>query len=229
MNSMATCLHWWGVAPAQVWSMITRMAMAAALAVASLVSAGAAAASSAAQSPMVTAAQWGSVPAPFPAAGEPYRSRPHSQITGLTVHHQGEVWKDGADVAAYLRRLQQWSRRERAWVDVPYHFVIAPDGLVYEGRSLDWAGDSNTAYDTAGQVQVMLLGNFEEQQPSAAQLLSATRLLAKLMLAYSLGPQAIVAHRHHTTQTVCPGQNLMAVFDDLRREAHRVASAEVAR
>ena len=132
-------------------------------------------------------------------------------------------------MAAYLRRLQQWSRRERVWVDVPYHFVIAPDGVVYEGRSLEWAGDSNTAYLTAGQVQVMLLGNFQEQEPSAAQLLSATRLLAKLMVTYSLGPQTIVAHRHHTTQTVCPGQNLMAVFDDLRREAHRLARAEVAR
>lgn len=204
-------------------------AFAVALAANLMAFAGAAAAGDSASLQTITAEQWGSVPAPVAASGSSFRSRPHSQITGLTVHHQGEIWRDGADVAAYLRRLQQWSRRERAWVDVPYHFVIAPDGVVYEGRSLEWAGDSNTAYETAGQVQVMLLGNFQEQEPSAAQLLSATRLLAKLMVTYSLGPQTIVAHRHHTTQTVCPGQNLMAVFDDLRREAHRLASAEVAR
>jgi hypothetical protein len=204
-------------------------AFAVALAANLMAFAGAAAAGDSASLQTITAEQWGSVPAPVAASGSSFRSRPHSQITGLTVHHQGEIWRDGADVAAYLRRLQQWSRRERVWVDVPYHFVIAPDGVVYEGRSLEWAGDSNTAYLTAGQVQVMLLGNFQEQEPSAAQLLSATRLLAKLMVTYSLGPQTIVAHRHHTTQTVCPGQNLMAVFDDLRREAHRLARAEVAR
>lgn len=126
---------------------------------------------------------------------------------------------EGADVAAYLRRLQQWSRRERAWVDVPYHYVIAPDGVVYEGRSLEWAGDSNTAYDTAGQVQVMLMGNFEEQQPTSAQLRAAAQLLAQLMMRHSLGPERIVAHRHHTSQTVCPGAKLMAMFEAMRSEA----------
>ena len=164
---------------------------------------------------LITADQWGSLPAPEAS----YRSRPHAQVTGLTVHHQGETWSEGADVASYLRRLQQWSRRERAWVDVPYHYIVAPDGTVYAGRDTAWAGDSNTVYDTTGQLQVMLLGNFEEQRPTAAQLQATARLLASLMTAHGLSPDRIVAHRHHTTQTVCPGIHLMSVFEDLRQTA----------
>jgi len=167
---------------------------------------------------LITAAQWGSVSPPEAA----YRSRRHQAITGLTVHHQGETWQAGADVAAYLRRLQQWSRRERAWVDVPYHYIVAPDGAVYAGRDPQWAGDSNTDYNTLGQLQVMLLGNFEEQQPSPAQLQATARLLGQLLALHGLAPDRIRAHRHHTTQTVCPGEQLMLVFEDLRAQAAAV-------
>jgi hypothetical protein len=167
---------------------------------------------------LITAAQWGSVSPPEAA----YRSRRHQAITGLTVHHQGETWQAGADVAAYLRRLQQWSRRERAWVDVPYHYIVAPDGAVYAGRDPQWAGDSNTDYNTLGELQVMLLGNFEEQQPSPAQLQATARLLGQLLALHGLAPDRIRAHRHHTTQTVCPGEQLMLVFEDLRAQAAAV-------
>lgn len=174
---------------------------------------------------IVSASQWGSEPPPQTV----YRSRPHGVITGLTVHHQGETWQAGADVAAYLRRLQQWSRRERAWVDVPYHYIVSPEGQVYAGRGLHWAGDSNTPYDTTGQVQVMLLGNFEHQQPSAAQLQATAQLLGQLMAAYGLAPQHIVGHRHHSHQTVCPGAHLMSVFEDLRAQATAMRATLVPR
>ena len=159
---------------------------------------------------------WGSVEPPGTGS---YKSRPQSTIRGITVHHQGEHWVAGNDVAAYLRRLQQWSRQARAWIDVPYHFIIAPDGAVYTGRSLSWAGDSNTDYDTLGEVQLMLLGNFEEQQPTAEQLRSTVGMLALLMAEHGLTADSIRAHRHHTGQTVCPGANLMARFEALREEA----------
>lgn len=174
---------------------------------------------------IIGAQQWGSEPPPQAA----YRSREHGVITGLTVHHQGETWQTGADVAAYLRRLQQWSRRERAWVDVPYHYIVSPEGQVYAGRGLQWAGDSNTDYDTAGQVQVMLLGNFEHQQPSAAQLQATAQLLGQLMAVYGLAPQHIVGHRHHSNQTVCPGAHLMSVFEDLRAQATAMRATLVPR
>jgi hypothetical protein len=171
---------------------------------------------------VVSAAQWGSVPPPALA----YRSRRQALITGLTVHHQGEFWQPGADVAAYLRRLQQWSRRERTWVDVPYHYIVAPDGRVYAGRDPQWAGDSNTDYDTMGQLQVMLLGNFEEQQPSPAQLQSTAKLLGELLGLHGLAPEGIRAHRHHTAQTVCPGEHLMSVFEELRAQAAALRASQ---
>ena len=158
---------------------------------------------------IVSAQAWG---------GAASRSAPPSpqRITHLTVHHQGELWQEGADVPAYLRRLQRWSREAKGWPDLPYHYIVAPDGTVYAGRPPALPGDTNTEYDPRGHLQVMLLGNFEVQSPSAAQWRSTVRLLAQLLAEHRLAPEALGAHRHHSAQTVCPGANLFARFDELR-------------
>lgn len=137
----------------------------------------------------------------------------------LTVHHQGEVWPEGKEVAPYLQRLQRWSRQTRGWVDIPYHYIVAPDGQVYAARPVELPGDSNTDYDTRGHLQLMLLGNFELQQPTAAQWQATVALLAWLMREHGLGPERIGAHRDHSDQTVCPGAHLMQRFDALREQA----------
>lgn len=138
---------------------------------------------------------------------------PPQQISHITLHHQGETWKDGADVPAYLRRLQQWSRETRHWADIPYHYVIAPDGRIYAARPLAQAGDTNTEYDPRGHALVMLLGNFEEQQPTPAQLNAAVELTAWLARENKLGLDDIASHKDYSRQTVCPGKNLYAYLE----------------
>ncbi|MFT7774671.1 peptidoglycan recognition family protein [Roseateles sp.] len=137
---------------------------------------------------------------------------PAQQISKITLHHQGEIWKDGTDVAAYLRRLQQWSRNTKHWADIPYHYVIAPDGRIYAARPLAQAGDTNTEYDPRGHALVMLLGNFEEQQPTPGQLDAAVELTAWLAREHRLGVNAIASHKDFSKQTVCPGKNFYDAY-----------------
>ncbi len=153
-------------------------------------------------------AEWGGAPTPLPALPQ--------RITRLTLHHQGEVWKAGTDVPSYLRRLQDWSRNARGWADIPYHYVVAPDGLVYAARPVQIAGDTNTDYDPRGHLLVMLLGNFEEQEPTAEQWHSTVLLIAQLLKQHGLNASALGAHKHFSSQTVCPGAKLYARFDELR-------------
>jgi hypothetical protein len=148
---------------------------------------------------------WGGSPAP--ASDEP------QHISRITIHHQGETWKDGTDPEAYLRRLQQWSRLTKRWSDIPYHYVIAPDGRIYAARPLSQAGDTNTEYDPRGHALIMLVGNFEEQQPTAAQLSAAVDLTAWLAREHHLGLDAIASHKDYSQQTVCPGRNLYAYLE----------------
>ena len=129
-------------------------------------------------------------------------------ITQLTVHHQGETWVVGNDVPNYLRRLQKWSRESKHWADIPYHYVIAPDGRVYAARPESVAGDTNTEYDPRGHLLVMLLGNFEEVEPTREALASLVELLAEKARETGLDERAIASHKDWSQQTVCPGKNL---------------------
>ena len=140
-------------------------------------------------------------------------SAPPQQITRITLHHQGEVWKEGTDIEAYLRRLQQWSRLTKGWADIPYHYVVGPDGRIYAARPLAQPGDTNTEYDPRGHALVMLVGNFEEQQPTPAQLNAAVELTAWLVREHHLGVDAIASHKDYSGQTVCPGKNLYAYLE----------------
>ena len=149
---------------------------------------------------IVSAESWGSVPAAAP--------MPPQHIAHITLHHQGETWQPGREVTAYLRALQQWSRQTKHWADIPYHYVIAPDGRIYAARPEDQPGDTNTEYDPQGHVLVMLLGNFEDVQPTPEALASCAELMAWIALRHGLQPSDIASHKDYSQQTVCPGANL---------------------
>jgi N-acetylmuramoyl-L-alanine amidase len=157
--------------------------------------------------PVHSVADWGGVATAPPDVAQP--------LTRLTVHHQGERWNAGADVPAYLRRLQSWSRQARGWVDIPYHYIVAPDGQVYAARPVTIAGDTNTSYDPRGHLLVMLLGNFEEQEPTPEQWRSTVQLIRQLLDEHRLDASSIGAHRHFAS-TACPGANFYKRFDELR-------------
>jgi hypothetical protein len=172
-------------------------------------------AGAAAQTPVMPAvietSAWGGETAALP-------MRPQ-RITHITLHHQGETWKDGADVEAYLRRLQQWSRLTKRWADIPYHYVIAPDGRIYAARPEGQPGDTNTEYDPSGHALIMVLGNFEEVEPSTTQLRAIAGLMTGLAVQHGLAPESIASHKDYSAQTVCPGRNLYRYLENgwLRR------------
>lgn len=171
--------------------------------------------------PVIEVSAWGGAPLTHEALPQ--------RIQRITLHHQGERWEAGKDVAAYLRRLQQWSRLSKRWADIPYHYVIAPDGQIYAARPLAVAGDTNTDYQPQGHALIMVLGNFEEVEPNEQQLQAVVELMAGLAARHGLGADAIASHKDFSTQTVCPGKHLYAYVQSgwLQREvARRLPRAE---
>ena len=151
-------------------------------------------------------AEWGSLP-----ISTGYK--PHT-IHRITLHHGGVVFKGDVPTPEYLRHLQFWSRREKPWPDIPYHFLIDLDGEIWEGRPLQYAGDTNTSYDPTGHALIVLLGNYEVQEVSPKQLEAIISLMTALCRTYNISPDSIKGHKDYVPSTLCPGKNLYKYLQD---------------
>jgi hypothetical protein len=158
--------------------------------------------------PIITAAEWGSQPQPI----SPER---HQTPQRITIHHAGVLWNAGDDPLVKIRGLQTWGQRDKNWPDLPYHFLIAPDGRIFEGRPVNYEPESNTNYPLQGHVGIQLWGNFEEQRVSLAQLRSTVRLVAWLCQRYGIDPATIAGHEDVAVgQTDCPGRDFYRYIHD---------------
>lgn len=135
------------------------------------------------------------------------------EIKKITIHHGGEVFDSEKDPVEYLHHLQNWSRKEKKWIDIPYHFMIDLDGVIYEARPLAYPGDTNTTYDPAGHALICVMGNYEKQTLSPAQLQSLVNLTAYLARKYNLTIRDIGGHKDYA-ETQCPGKDLYRYIED---------------
>jgi hypothetical protein len=149
----------------------------------------------------------------------------------IVIHHTSVRQQPGVSLEEKLRGLEGFSRKpgkvgnatKPAWGDVPYHFYIDAKGRIGEGRSVSFAGDSNTKYETGGKIQIVLEGHFDREKPDAKQLEALGRLVAWLAADHQIGPDAIAGHNHFAA-TDCPGKNLTAHLPYLRERVAKVVS-----
>lgn len=151
---------------------------------------------------IITRDQWGSKPQPLP---QDARHTPRV----LTVHHAGVLWRPTDEPYARIRNLQSWGQRDKNWPDLPYHYLISPDGRIFEGRDVNYRPESNTNYELSGTLNVHLWGNFDEQRVSVEQLRALVALSAHLCHTLGLNPAEIRGHADAAPgQTSCPGKDL---------------------
>ena len=133
----------------------------------------------------------------------------------------------------------------RNWLDVGYHFMIARNGTIYEGRRLCYVGahaggpvygrrDRRLPADF-GAIGIVLFGDFRFEQPTAQQKRSLCKLLAYLSDRYTILPDHVVTHREMwyltkskrplggptTPATECPGENLRKFVETWRSRHER--------
>ncbi len=133
----------------------------------------------------------------------------------ITVHHEGTRLEIADNAAKKIKAIQTWGMGpDRKWADIPYHFLIAPDGTIYEGRNVFTAGETATEYDPSGHLLITCLGNLEVQEVRPEQLQSLIKLIAFTSKKYNLPIETISTHRDNSTQTTCPGKNLYRYFEN---------------
>ena len=149
------------------------------------------------------------------AGGADLRLRIPHQIKFVTLHHIGspQPLLPGEDPSQKLRNLQTWGARDRNWWDLPYHFLIDLEGRVYEGRDYHFMGETNTTYDPEGHFLISIIGNYDKQEPTQAQLEAIADMMAWAISRYDLPLDRIGGHYNYA-QTGCPGKELRKYLED---------------
>lgn len=136
-------------------------------------------------------------------AADPSLMQYHT-IERLTVHHAGD---QSATTGPARYRSWQAFHIGRGWGDLAYHYIIGLDGTVYSARDPRYAGATGTNYDPASHLLIVVEGNFNQDDPTPAQLDALVRVLAWASIAFEVSPSTISGHRDHAS-TACPGDNL---------------------
>ena len=142
------------------------------------------------------------------------RARRYSRIT---IHHSGSsvnLHEDLEMVAFDIEGILS-GHQQRCFGDIGYHFIVDRAGRVWEGRSLRYVGAHVSAANQEN-VGVMLLGNFEYQQPSLRQVAALRGLTLALRNQFAVSAGEVFGHRD-LGHTLCPGQHLYGEVHSLRR------------
>ena len=161
--------------------------------------------------PVTWRADWGAVPVSGYSWHTPRK---------FTLHHTaGPRPADRAASEAEMRFIQSQHMRGNGWLDIGYHFVISPQGDIFEGRPVNVQGAHVKNHNT-DNVGISVMGNYMHD-PATPQILDAiVRLGQYLKTDFSIGESAFFAHRQ-LNATACPGDNLYAVMQQLRERIFR--------
>jgi N-acetyl-anhydromuramyl-L-alanine amidase AmpD len=149
-------------------------------------------------------------------------SAPANSWRWIVIHHSATP----AGSAALIDR----AHRAQGWDEMGYHFVIgngtaSRDGQIEVGTrwpKQKWGAHAKTPdqqYNNFG-IGICLVGNFDIDRPSAAQLRSVAKLTAYLMRTYHIPANHVIGHSD-TKATDCPGRHMSVA--DIRRLASQLA------
>lgn len=159
-------------------------------------------------------------------AKNPVGTGKEHSIRFITIHHTATLQKKDVSIEKKMQNLQNFSQSESrlgsgklkpVWFDIPYHYYIAVDGKIAEGREINFAGDTNTEYDPTGHALIVLEGNFETEQVSEEQKNSLEAMVIWLADKYKVSSQKIKGHDDFA-KTACPGKDLKLLLPILREK-----------
>jgi hypothetical protein len=147
--------------------------------------------------------------------------RPMNGVDTITVHHTAgemrtDAWRPTAGELEHIRGFHAGAAAtDRQWADIAYHFVVDRAGRVWQARPLAYQG-AHVKGHNEHNLGIVLLGNFETQTPSAAQLWSLAGFIGFVRGLYAVPLDRVFTHGE-LGQTNCPGKTLQSYMNRTRR------------
>jgi hypothetical protein len=166
---------------------------------------------------IISRVEWGAKPN---AVGKPYFPHVPSKVI---IHHYGfPEEKPNMHIMPLfkghesIRELQKEDIRDLGLIDIKFHYIIAPDGVIYEGRPSQYIGKHTPGQDNGG-IGILVYGNFNVEIPTQTIRESLVWLLLHLRYKHGMDlPKEVYGHRCKKL-TTCPGHHLYAYIQKLKQ------------
>ncbi|MHA2610828.1 MAG: N-acetylmuramoyl-L-alanine amidase [bacterium JZ-2024 1] len=129
---------------------------------------------------------------------------------GIIFHHTAQPRASEYRGAQTVLAIQKFHQQERNFSDIGYHFLIGPDGMVYEGRPSTAVGAHTKGFNST-YLGICFIGDYRKEQ----DILTLASLNACLTLCYfcyhwfGIHPESYGWHRKFHPPTECPGEQLI--------------------
>lgn len=145
-------------------------------------------------------------------AGNPWKPQAKArEWTSIVIHHTAT--SRGSVESIHASHLRRKDAAGNPWLGIGYHFVIGNGNGMGDGEiepTFRWRKQLHGAHAGDRQhnqhgIGIALVGNFEKQPPSKAQLLAIKRLVSTLKREYAIPAKNVVGHNSFRA-TACPGR-----------------------
>jgi hypothetical protein len=150
---------------------------------------------------------------------------PMNGISRITVHHSGiisESVRSKPDAARMLVSIRS-GHLAQGWADIGYHYIIDPQGQVWEGRPVRYQG-AHVKENNEHNLGIMVMGNFDVERPTPEALATLDTFVADRMRGYEVPVNRVFTHQE-IKPTACPGRNLQSYMLATRSRSGRLARA----
>ncbi len=151
--------------------------------------------------------------------------RKQAPLKNITIHHDGlRNPLASSSTTASKSRLDLIRRAHvgQGWSDIGYHFAIDRAGNIWECRPIGWEG-AHVKHHNPGNVGILVMGNFDLERPTDAQLRALCTHVNMLQRTYRISDAAVKSHREWAgAATACPGRNLQPKVSGLRSRGFSV-------
>jgi N-acetylmuramoyl-L-alanine amidase-like protein len=136
---------------------------------------------------------------------------PSRQWTWIVIHHTAS--SHGSVESIHAAHLQRRDRNGNPWMGIGYHFVIGNGNGMGDGEieptfrwreQLQGAHAGDDEHNRSG-IGIALVGNFELDPPTPAQMSAVRRLVAVLRTRYGIEKSNVLRHSD-IKATACPGK-----------------------
>jgi N-acetyl-anhydromuramyl-L-alanine amidase AmpD len=128
-----------------------------------------------------------------------YKTRLLSEIDTIVVHHSATRQGDA-------RAFARYHIENNGWPGIGYHYILDKSGRCYKCQPANVVSYHASGYNSCS-IGVCMVGDFDSEQPTQAQLDALVELCRELVRAY--GIRQVVGHREVPgTHKTCPGRNV---------------------